>query len=75
MAKELKFGIVNARGIPEDEPIFILRAQDRAALQTLTMYEQACLGLSCDREHIEGVRAVRKMFANWQAENPTKVPD
>lgn len=75
MAKDLKFGIVNIRGIPEDEPVFILRAQDRASLQTLVMYEQACLALAAPREHIQGVRGMRQLFAEFQRVNGSKVPD
>ena len=39
MAKDTKYNIVDVEGIPEDEPIFVLRAQDAFAVATLKFYQ------------------------------------
>jgi len=38
MALSTKYGEVDIPGIPEDEPVFILRAQDTLATSTIEMY-------------------------------------
>ena len=39
MALSGKYGKVNVGKIPENEPVFILRAQDRLALPIIEMYQ------------------------------------
>jgi hypothetical protein len=60
---------------PKDEPIFVLRAQDGAALATLHEYYDACKELDCEQPHLDGIRAAIDRFSEWQQERGTKVPD
>lgn len=74
MIKEGK--IVNRQSgeaIPEDEPIFILRARDHNALGALAAY----LSLCSDLKHKEAVRQRHAQFANWAAlhQDRLKEPD
>jgi hypothetical protein len=45
VAKELKYGNISVPGIPDDEPIFILRAKDALALSTILHYQSQIAGL------------------------------
>ena len=38
MALSMKYGKLNIRGVAEDEPVFILRAQDQLAETTIEVY-------------------------------------
>ena len=61
--------------IPADEPVFVLRAQDACAIDTLHAYVNACEAHGASDEHLEAVDVVRKRFMAWQRTHSTKVPD
>jgi hypothetical protein len=63
--------------IPEDEPIFILRAQDKAALPTLIDYEDEADHKGASDEFYNSLEPIYEDFRKWQADNPdkVKVPD
>jgi hypothetical protein len=48
----------NGTEIPEDEPIFIMRARDRLALQTLRVYLKICKAHGCTTYQMEDVKKV-----------------
>lgn len=61
--------------IPDDEPVFLIRGQDRAAIPAAQAWCEVAEVIGADpgivatvRRHIEVVRA-------WQAEHGAKVPD
>jgi hypothetical protein len=56
-------------GIKDDEPIFILRAQDNLANGILGAYLVEAEGVS-PPEFVEGVREAREAFWNWRQRNP-----
>lgn len=65
-------------GVPEDEPIFILRAQDDKALAAVENYYYL---QSQDRpaedhqapEFLDEIRAIREEFFAFQEQNPDRV--
>ncbi len=69
--QEPKYGIEGGRlvnrqsgaVIPEDEPVFILRARDKHAAQVLIAYSQ----LVQIPEHREAARLRAAQFSNWAA--------
>ncbi len=63
-------------GIPEDEPIFILRAQDRFSAGAITAYRATVMPLATS-EWDARVNADITEFRNWQRINVerVKVPD
>jgi hypothetical protein len=70
-----KYHVTKVDGSPlhEDEPCFVLRAQDWCSVQTIEDYEEACRESDCSEEHIAAVHRVRQQFCDWQAENIDKV--
>lgn len=79
MALEGKYGQINVPGIPEDEPIFILRAQDMAALQTLDGYADEAVECGASDEFAFAVSSRERQdsvfmrFQTWQETHPDKV--
>jgi len=73
MAFDVKYGQVAVPGISEDEPIFILRAQDRFALPLILLYKSQVAALArVDDRMMSILRAVVFAFAKWPT---TKIPD
>jgi hypothetical protein len=63
--------------IPEDEPIFILRAQDALAADSIFDYKKRVEANNVPSEFVRGVGQVIHDFDMWQRENPkrVKLPD
>jgi hypothetical protein len=57
--------------IPDDEPIFVLRAKDRLAVRTLTTYFSAIE----DPEHDRAVAARLEDFKRFAREHPERMKD
>lgn len=74
-----KYGhIQTERGKFHDgEPVFILRAADAAALETLGAYLGMCAFLGCSADHLGGIQDIINQFELWQHTNPelVKLPD
>lgn len=65
---------------PADEPLFLLRGQDKAVLDALIGgqdYEDACVDAGASREHLAAVQAAADEITAWQRAHPdrVKVPD
>jgi hypothetical protein len=81
MAVDRKYGKVSIKGIPADEPVFILRAQDALAIQTIARYQtfaHALDGTSARApEFVSSLDEVMADFRSWQSDNPDalKLPD
>lgn len=58
--------------IPQDEPIFILRAQDDASVETLASYNEIASVKGAASEFSVNVGNVGNEFAEWRAKNPDK---
>jgi hypothetical protein len=65
------FNRYSGEPIPDTEPVFILRAQDRQALPTLQYYLRL-IGVETHRRAVE-IRI--EQFGNWKKKNGVKTPD
>jgi hypothetical protein len=74
MAREIKYGQVTAEHgtIPDDELVFLLRAQDIAAVPTLKDYLAHCEDYGSPEGHLVAVEDVIREFERWQAHNAVK---
>ena len=61
--------------IPDDEPVFLIRGQDRAAIPAAEAWCEAAEALGADQGIIDTVRRHIELVREWQATHPTKVPD
>lgn len=74
MAIDTKYGKVAVPGIPDNEPVFILRAQDLLALPTILHYSAMIDGLDRLEDRMsEGLRRVVLAFTQWPGTR--KLPD
>lgn len=75
MGTEGKYGRVTTEhgSIPEDEPVFLFRARDKALPQLLTRYAALCLGMGARQEHIAGILLQQERIETWQREHPDQV--
>ncbi len=71
MARSGKYGEININGIGTDEPVFILRAQDKLAATTIEMYR--LLAISHGTSIAESVGKEIKKFNSWNGKR--KLPD
>lgn len=75
MDLKYRFGIIkraNDEPIPEDEPIFVLRARDYISIPTLQDYRRRCEADRCDPGHLSGIDGVIEDFSDWQIRHPAK---
>lgn len=77
MPTDRKYGNVTVPGIPGDEPIFILRARDIAAAQTIADYAARCEAVGSPQDHVDAAQEVHAAFRDWAYAYPDrmKVPD
>lgn len=68
-----KYGHVEVDGIPADEPIFILRAQDKAALSTLFHYWSKCHDLGSPDGHLDSCQNAIGDFERWQRRHRQRI--
>lgn len=61
--------------IPHDEPVFLLRGQDKLAVNALRTYIGAAISHGVDADTIENVRSALNDIITWQAERREKLPD
>ena len=71
MAISGKYGKVSVPRIGENEPVFILRAQDQLAAPTIEMYK--LLTASHDRKMADSLNKEVEKFHNWSGNK--KMPD
>lgn len=64
-------------GVPETEPIFIIRGQDVLAYPTLEYYTRIASDAGCDPSFLEELRQVQNAFSHFSVEESgqIKVPD
>lgn len=61
--------------IPEDEPVFLLRAQDICAPGTVNRWIQLAKDAGASKEIIQAARRQYFAMCDWQVEHTSKVPD
>lgn len=76
MAIDRKYGEVRLEhgDIHEDEPVFVLRAQDRLAVPLLWMYRELCEVVGAPQAHLTGIDIAVTGFHAWQTGHVTKTP-
>lgn len=77
MAQDRKYGAVEIPGIPDDEPVFIIRAKDKCSPRAIRRYAEEAEGVGASAELLADVEQVAQIFDRWQAdwEPIVKVPD
>jgi hypothetical protein len=80
MALDGKYGEVtlqeNFELSESTEPVFVIRAQDALALQSIRDYRYAftdAYGEDSNKEFTESLERVYEVFEEWQENNPEKV--
>ncbi len=76
MDRVFRIGLIkrsNEDPIPEDEPIFILRARDYLAIPALQHYRKLSDADDCTAYHTEGLNAVIANFVRRRRENHDKM--
>lgn len=63
----------NGDVIPEDEPVFLLRARDYLALPMLQHYCLLCVKDGCSDYQMRGLRERLLQFEKFAAANPEKM--
>jgi hypothetical protein len=73
--KSLKYGVVlTARGsIVTDEPVFLIRSQDRCAIEALIAYHRVALKCGASQEFLADVETAIRAFEDWKG--CRKIPD
>lgn len=79
MAKDLKYGVISIPPIGEDEPVFIIRANDDTAMLTIDSYAENYKTLhgESDSDFLSLLETVYMEFGSWKANNShlVKKPD
>lgn len=63
----------NGEPIPEDEPVFLLRARDRLAIPLLEIYNQLSIVDGCNDYHFAALNKSIAQFAQFARLNPGKM--
>jgi len=75
VSAEAKYaGRLHVEGIPEGEPLFLFRAQDKLATEALARYRDACIAAGLT-EMANSVDTHIHRFVDWQVANGSKLPD
>jgi len=63
--------------LEEDEPCFVLRAQDKLAADAILNYAALCRDAGCSEEHVTAINHSVSAFDTWAETHPDlmKLPD
>ena len=77
MGIDNKYGRVTVERstIAEDEPVVVMRAQDRLLPDVLRYYEGLCEKAGSPEHHLQLIRKTRDIVRAWQKEHFTKTPE
>jgi hypothetical protein len=79
MAHDAKYGRVTTekKDIPDDEPVFLIRAQDEGAVSAINGYAEVAYSVGASDAFVEWVRTIADEIRDWQEEHRdrVKVPD
>jgi hypothetical protein len=64
---------VSGEPIPDDEPLFLLRARDQLALMCLQDYLFSCESKHCKPSHLAGIREMIAKFARFAADHTDRM--
>ncbi|QFU87896.1 hypothetical protein [Amycolatopsis sp. YIM 10] len=76
MAIDSKYGPVSIPGstIAADEPVFVLRGQDRLAPDAMRAYLELCKKAGVPQHHLDALEQSIVDMVRWQANNYTQTP-
>jgi hypothetical protein len=66
------FNTVSGELVPEDEPLFLLRARDVHALAAIDAYQFA-VEKDCNELHRAGIKQLRSKFKAFASSNPDRM--
>jgi hypothetical protein len=76
MALAGKYGELGIEHIPDGEPVFVIRAQDKAATAALMCYAQVAESIGAKSNFVDRIwDQIIPDFRDWQRQHGTKVPD
>jgi hypothetical protein len=76
MAKAGKYGELGIEHVPDGEPVFVIRAQDKAACAALMCYAQVAESIGAKSAFVDHIwDQIIPDFRTWQRQHETKVPD
>lgn len=61
----------SSEAIPDDEPVFVLRAKDRHAAKLLGIYQ----GMVLDPTHRQAISLRATQFADWALAHPNRMKE
>jgi hypothetical protein len=67
--------IVSGKEIPEDEPMFLLRARDEVAIGVLKFYLVCCKDNGCNDLHLAGIKQVIDRFEKFTTCYPERMKE
>ena len=65
----------SANLIPEDEPVFLLRAQDKLAPEVVEYWADIAEQEGASENIVKAARAHVELMQKWQEKNGSKIPD
>lgn len=76
MNSDGKFNVEKIEGVGDplydDEPVFVFRGRDVAAIDALNYYRECCVRYGSPDKHLAGVMDQTRIFLEWQRNNPDK---
>lgn len=63
------------KGIPKDEPVFLLRAQDKLFVPILVIYRMMAKMAGCSAEMLQTISAHIELAKFYNIKHPVKTPD
>lgn len=79
MGYDTRFGNVRTQheDIPEDEPVFMVRARDTLSIDVIATYMMRSIQSGSSKEHLRMVMGALEEFRYWQEHHPEEmhVPD
>lgn len=77
MAQDNKYGKIEIPGVPDDMPVFVILAKDKAAVPAIEEYGLIAFEIGAKQDFLDGVSGRAAQFQLWQNENTdsVKVPD
>ena len=77
MGFSLKFGkvILGNAVLPDDEPVFVIRANDPLAANAVRAYGRMASNVHAPREHIQGVEEAAREIERYQHAHPDLIEE
>lgn len=63
----------NGEAIPDDEPVFVLRARDVLAIALLASYYDLSMEQGCNSYHMDMLRRTTEAFVQFASDHPERM--